>query len=311
MYVIRLSRLNERPYRGEAAHSTVDVSGQQMTITKSPYQDETGCPRLRPSIAGFVDMLGFSSMSVSTGDAAESQRLLERITTAVDDARAIVREYLSTAGASTAHAGWAVKYFSDNLVLGCPTEPDGADLPRIAAFVIRCAQRYQLQMTKSGFFIRGALTHGLICLTDEIIFGPTLIESYSLEAKTAIVPRLLVSKALQDAVEALCRSTSNDSVDGVDELICQDVDGWWFVNYLQAAVVDGVVDWSSIAQHKEAILASLASTTRQEVLPKFGWACRYHNVFCHWHHADSNYRDEYRIDRIDEQSTIRRLRPRS
>jgi len=42
------------------------------------------------------------------------------------------------------------------------------------------------------------------------------------------------------------------------------------------------------------------------VLPKYGWACRYHNVFCHWHHTAAGYRDEFRIDRVDENSTIDR-----
>lgn len=279
-----------------------------MSTTKTPYQDDSGRPYLRPSIAGFVDMLGFSSMSVSTSNAAESQHLLERIAAAVESARAIVRDYYATAESTAVPTGWAVKYFSDNLVLGCPTASDGSDLPCAAAFVIRCAQRYQLQMAQSGFFIRGALTHGLICLTDEIIFGPTLIESYTLEAKTAIVPRLLVSQPLQDAVQELGNSAMKDDAYDVDNLICQDVDGWWFVNYLHAAVSNASVDWSIIARHKESILASLASTTRHEVLPKYGWACRYHNVFCHWHHTDPLYLDTYRIDRVDEQSSIRRMR---
>jgi hypothetical protein len=40
--------------------------------------------------------------------------------------------------------------------------------------------------------------------------------------------------------------------------------------------------------------------TRHDILPKFGWACLYHNVFCHWHRDDSAYSDRHRIDRIDD-----------
>jgi hypothetical protein len=85
------------------------------------------------------------------------------------------------------------------------------------------------------------------------------------------------------------------------------VDGWWFVNYLQAAMEGGAVRWELIEQHKASILESLSHTTRHDVLPKFGWACRYHNVFCHWHRNDPGYNDKYRISRVDEQSTIYRL----
>ena len=66
-------------------------------------------------------------------------------------------------------------------------------------------------------------------------------------------------------------------------------------------------DWEQIERHKASILESQSHTTRHDVLPKFGWACRYHNVFCHWHRDDPGYSDRYRIDRADEQSTINRL----
>ena len=55
------------------------------------------------------------------------------------------------------------------------------------------------------------------------------------------------------------------------------------------------INWDFVEQHKESILKSLSSTTRHDVLPKFGWACRYHNVFCHWHRDEPGYLDRYRI----------------
>jgi hypothetical protein len=48
------------------------------------------------------------------------------------------------------------------------------------------------------------------------------------------------------------------------------VDGWWFVNYLQAVVGESGVDWQAVERHKAAVLTSLAATTRHDVLPKFG-----------------------------------------
>ena len=89
--------------------------------------------------------------------------------------------------------------------------------------------------------------------------------------------------------------------------MCRDIDGWWFVNYLQAAHEANGINWSFIERHKQSILESLSNTTRHDVLPKFGWACRYHNVFCHWHREAAGYSDRYRIERIDEQSTICRM----
>ena len=54
-------------------------------------------------------------------------------------------------------------------------------------------------------------------------------------------------------------------------------------------------------------VVSLSSTTAHDVLPKFGWSCRYHNLFCHWYRNDRGFRDSFRINRADEESTIHRL----
>ena len=91
-------------------------------------------------------------------------------------------------------------------------------------------------MALSGFFVRGALTLGPLCVTDEIIFGTALIESYQLESKASIVPRVVVTEPVVNAIAAQVRLSGNQSPGSQEELLCRDIDGWWFVNYLQAAV---------------------------------------------------------------------------
>jgi hypothetical protein len=113
-----------------------------------------------------------------------------------------------------------------------------------------------------------------------------------------------LTEPLRETTLGLVEATDADPE--ADDLICRDVDGWWFVNYLQAARGPRGVDWQAIARHKQSIQTSLSGTKRHDVLPKYGWACRYHNVFCHWHRSDPGYADQYRIDRHDETSTIER-----
>ena len=119
----------------------------------------------------------------------------------------------------------------------------------------------------------------------------------------------MLAESLQQLITTAQRAKANltGAEDRLDQAICRDVDGWWFVNYLDAARDFGGVQWDLIEQHKSSILNSLSQTTRHDVLPKYGWACRYHNVFCHWHRDDPGYSDEYRISRVDEHSTIHRL----
>jgi hypothetical protein len=235
-----------------------------------------------------------------------SQELLDKICHAIHDSRSYVREVLAD-DLPSSRDDWSVKFFSDNLVLGYACDTPAVDVATAALFVIRCVQRYQLRMVINGLFLRGGLTIGPLCLTDEIIFGKALIESYHLEEATAVVPRVVLSESLsQMAVEAFQTGTWSAAITAGGAL-CRDIDGWWFVNYLQAAIENQKVDWGLVQQHKQSVLESLSSTNRHDVLPKFGWACRYHNMFCHWHQDDRGYSAEYRIDRDDEQSMIRRL----
>jgi hypothetical protein len=277
-----------------------------MTKPTSVYVDEAGRPRLRDSIVAFFDILGFSHIATSCATMDESQQVLERIADAIEDSRAFVRESLAASESAQA-SRWSTKFFSDNLAFGYAFDGTPGDRASAAWFIIRCAQRYQLKMTMNGYFVRGALTQGPICLTEDIIFGSALIECYLLESKASIVPRVVLGEPLKEIVLESYRSNAHGQIDDVSQAICRDVDGFWFVNYLQAAQDGEGIRWEFIKQHKASVLESLSHTTRHDVLPKFGWACRYHNVFCHWHRDDAGYSDMYRIDRADERSTIARL----
>ena len=273
-----------------------------MSDFTAAYLDEAGRPRLRQSIVAFIDILGFSNIATSRTAIEDSQSLLNKIAAAIDDARSFVRQPIPD-GEIALGKRWATKFFSDNLAFGYPFD-DSVDHASTAWFIIRSAQRYQLKMTMNGYFVRGALTQGPVCLTDEIIFGSALIECYLLESKASIVPRIVLSEPLHGLVAKSYRNTPDRLASGMNQSICRDVDGWWFVNYLDAAREARGIQWECIEQHKRSILESLSQTTRHDVLPKYGWACRYHNVFCHWHRDDPGYSDEYRISRVDEQSTI-------
>ena len=276
-----------------------------MPDNSSPYLSEAGRPILRQSIVAFFDILGFSEASTSSATVVDSQHVLGRVADAIDDSRDFVRK--SFPDSDLAKSGhWAIKFFSDNLAFGYPFDDRTADSASVTSFIIRCAQRYQLRMALNGYFLRGALTQGPICLTDEIIFGSALVECYQLESKASIVPRVILTEALRQSVMTSLLS-ADPSSPNVKDSICRDVDGWWFLNYLEAARDGTQFNWDFIARHKESVLKSLSTTTRHDVLPKFGWACRYHNVFCHWHRDDPGFFDSFRIDRADEQSTISRL----
>lgn len=276
----------------------------QRSNYPSAYVNELGQPCLLDSIVAFIDVLGFSQLTNELSSIGESQELLNKISAAIHESRQFAREELQVDNHAL-NREWSCKFFSDNLAFGYPLENNPQQRARAAWFLVRCAQRYQLNMALNGFFVRGALTQGAVCLTDEIIFGSALIECYQLESKTSVVPRIVLSRCLEKMLLESYRTDGGSP--SIEATICRDVDGWWFVNYLQAAVTPKGVDWKLVARHKQSILDSLSHTTRHDVLSKYGWACRYHNIFCHWHRHDSGYHESHRIDRRDEESSMFKL----
>src|SRR5690348_12239433 len=89
--------------------------------SKSAYTDETGHAKLRMSIVAFLDILGFSQSIRNTAEHGDPQLLVDRILAAINDSRQYVRQSFSESYASDLNR-WALKFFSDNLVLGFPFE---------------------------------------------------------------------------------------------------------------------------------------------------------------------------------------------
>src|SRR6478736_5578455 len=105
-------------------------------MPSSGFLDDTGHPRLRSSIVGFLDIMGFSQAIQNSTSREDSQVLIDRIVASLNDAREYIRRSLADDFAN-APGGWSVKFFSDNLVVGYPFEgPDAAVMA--ARFIIAC-----------------------------------------------------------------------------------------------------------------------------------------------------------------------------
>src|SRR5215208_8326572 len=105
-----------------------------MSDFRAAYVDAADRPQLRDSIVAFIDILGFSEMSTTSASLEESQRILDRISAAIDDSRDFVRQAIS-ARVSPIDSRWITKFFSDNLAFGYPFD-DAADRATTAWFII-------------------------------------------------------------------------------------------------------------------------------------------------------------------------------
>jgi hypothetical protein len=82
-----------------------------MPETTSAYLDDAGRPWLRPSIVTFFDILGFSHVATSSATFEDSQRILDKIASAIDDSRDFVRQSFADARSVPAN-GWVTNFLS-------------------------------------------------------------------------------------------------------------------------------------------------------------------------------------------------------
>jgi hypothetical protein len=263
-------------------------------MSRNPYHNPTTEPRLRPSVLGLMDILGYSAMIREAAEAnAEQESLI-----ALHAALAKGRRWLDMGShpetsAWLPHDNYALKAFTDNIAIAWPIREDaeselGDALHRMGAF--------QFEMAVAGYFVRGAIAIGNAYVDEIAVFGNSLIEAYTAEQNRAINPRIVLTESALAALEVHLSYYGNSPNAPQVGHILRDSDGQLFLNYLSEvlyAVPDSDPFYDDLLRHKAAVEGKLAQFKEcPRVLAKYRWVGSYHNYFCdlHAHHFGSEYR---------------------
>ncbi|WP_265938989.1 hypothetical protein [Bacillus thuringiensis] len=231
-------------------------------------------PHTINSAVCFVDILGFSQLVQESFDGGRGNELLKRlhqtVTNNINELRP-QEEYLGV-----------LKAFTDNIVIGRPIYEDGES--QLGSIFLEFAA-YQLSLTLEGFFVRGAVSVGEYYGDDEFAFGPALLESYHLESKEAINPRIILSNAVVDLVKEHVGYYAEGWAPQIRDLLKDNSDGKYFINYLEAAMGErGPEDYefafSILRKHKQIIEMNLNKYKDDtKIHLKYEWVAKYHNYF--------------------------------
>ncbi len=212
---------------------------------------------------------------MSTADTAEASNSLRRLHEALKKARS---RYIGDKDFSDGHS---VTWFTDNVVVAIPLDqyPD-SELP-IGLLTVFVAW-FQYDMAMAGFFFRGAITLGNVCVTQKMAFGPALIEAVGLEQCHAVQPRIVVSSSAMREIEKHLHS-SILSQSPFATTLAVDLGNIIFLNYLSLTVqeLDDVEFYGRfhIKRHREQIVTELArSNLPAAVADKYRWLANYHNT---------------------------------
>ncbi len=164
----------------------------------------------------------------------------------------------------------------------------------------------QSELIDYGILIRGGIAFGDICVDQNRIFGPALIQAYDLESQFAKYPRFIVDPELikEYKTNKLLRrdehSIKEDST-FVKSLLRQGDDGLWFIDYARA--VESELDEpemypSFLKRHRDVIIDGCSDFKGlNKNLEKYVWLANYHNTVIM--EIKDAYFESYKLDRED------------
>ncbi len=261
-----------------------------MEHDKITYTGPDGNPKTLKSIVIFADVLGFNEEMIKSYEMKTSLKLLIELRNALDDAYKSFR--LTEYNKQILSSRWAIKTFTDNIVIGYPITFDGH---REMTNILVRLSFMQLKMVCSEFFIRGGIAIGDLYIDDDIVFGSGLIDAYIVENNLARDPRIVLSNsAINDLRLKLEISPNYYNI--YNRYLLYDADGQFFLNYLNSIRLDSEefgIDYDLLTRHKKAVEKKLEIFSAiPHVWNKYSWVANYHNYFCEEYQFD----DIYKID---------------
>lgn len=197
-----------------------------------------------------------------------------------------------------AEKGKIVTIFSDSIVISFPQTARGEifwTLMEIRLLLLELANR--------GIFCRGAVSVGKLIHTNKVVFGPALVEAYTLESKKAVFPRILIAESIFEvAKEPFARvHDTEDELEFIFDLVNKDEDGYFYIDYLDK--VQGEIDDSEfgycdyLLSVREKIINGLSNPDIR-VREKYSWLQKKFNM------TVANINSESAITSLLEQGRI-------
>jgi len=266
-------------------------SKSKLTHYENPYVD-TGIPELKKSIFVYVDILGYSEL-IKTNSSNEELINFHQVLASGRDGLEDKELKKQLKGLKN-NNDYALKVFTDNIVIGWPISSDGEREFGRSLFKL---SYFQSHMVSNGYFLRGAISFDDAYIDEIAVFGPALINAHDGEEKLARDPRIILTQSCVEKVKQFLKKTQNPAWSLHNNCLLCDSDGQWFINYLNILLPDiDVILYDDIFKHRKIVEKQLEKNIENpQVWSKYAWVARYHNYFCSIN-LEQYECDEYKID---------------
>ena len=176
----------------------------------------------------FIDILAFKDMIQGKNKRTEDEiaLILKRINNFVDN-KTFVKDNSKT-----------VTQFSDSVILSFNySKPSGL----FYAILDMLHLQFEL-FHNNNVLVRGACYLGNAYHDENFCFGEAVNESYLLQEKCAIYPRIIISDDIIKKCATYSIHINYDEENDIKKLLKQDTGGYWYIDYFSYDVVDSEMD---------------------------------------------------------------------
>lgn len=232
-------------------------------IKNMEYEDRVVC---------FIDILGFQNHinKTDTADQNANSCNIDNIVGAIDNLR-----YFTDADKDEADAGVnsskRVTQFSDSVVISFLSNEESEVFYSLLSLLW-----VQLNLVLHGILCRGGIVRGKLIHTEKCLFGPAIIDAYTLESKAALYPRIILDESIIEVgIEAHGKHHfPRHEQDSIMKLLKKDSDGMYYIDYItgaQSELNDPEYDYPRYLNDLGNIIGEGLKSKNPSVLIKYKW----------------------------------------
>jgi len=224
----------------------------------------------------FIDILGFSKHVENTlnENSSDDEEAIESIANAIKS-----MEDYGALSLGPYPRTRQITQFSDSIVISFDYKEKDSIF-----FTLMDIQLLVIDMTYRGFLCRGGIVLGKIIHNKNMVFGPGMIDAYTLESRAANYPRIIVSRQILDLASFF---TNDDPLFDIEKQnptgsVGCDSDGMYYINYFAPDLFEmnkSEYTFYDFMLKLKTIIEKGLNSKNQDIYVKYSWLKERYNKF--------------------------------
>jgi hypothetical protein len=240
----------------------------------------------------YIDILDFRKHIENTiaKDQSDNEEEIEKIANALESMKCHSAQSQGPIP-TTRH----ITQFSDSIVISFDCKDNNSVFNTLVDI-----QLLLIDLVFRGFLCRGGVSLGKIVHKDGMVFGPGMIDAYTLESKAANYPRIIIG---QDILKSGNFFVSEDPLWDMEKTnptgpIGQDSDGMYYINYFSPDLIyfnkPEYSFYDYMSKLKQIIETGLRSN-KKDIFVKYNWLKQRFNKFLKTYYGPDAINSEFEI----------------